>query len=62
MAIKPSKEATPTEKFWFKTITSWKNKAKSERQDLEKMSQAYRTMYYPREEGANGALAFDDGL
>lgn len=45
----PSKpEANPTEKFWFKVVESWRDKAKSQRKVLERYASAYRSAYYPR--------------
>lgn len=58
-----NREANPTEKFWYKTIETWRNKAVFHRQNYERMAQGYRTMYYPRgEQGSAGALAFDDAV
>lgn len=62
MANKSTVEATGVEKFWSRTIESWKNKNRQFRDELEKQAQSYRTMYYPRDSGTTGALAFDDAL
>ena len=62
MATSSTIEATGVEKFWSRTIESWKNKATHNREDYERGAQAYRSMYYPRNGGASGAIAFDDAL
>ena len=41
-------EANPVEKFWFRVVESWRDKAKAQRKTLERYASAYRSAYYPR--------------
>ena len=55
---KPDAEGTAEDKFWGKVIDGWKAKAKSERQEWNKMASMYRTMSNPRN-GGNNSVEMD---
>ena len=52
-------EATPEEKFLYAIIEDWKTKARPRRAYFERLSQVYRTQFYPREDQPYAGIGFD---